>query len=76
MEAPVRKMFPLTRTFVLVYHSTLVLAAKLVSSSITSVNPKYVTKQTLTLILSQTDHVRCDYLMSAIICVHRAMTLV
>ena len=43
-----RKMFPLTRTFVLVYHSTLVLTVKMVSSSITSVNPKYVTKQTLT----------------------------
>ena len=73
MEAPVRKMFPITRTFVLVYHSTLVLTVKLVSSSSTSVDPKYVTKHTLTLIPSQTDHVRCDYLMSAIMCVHRAI---
>jgi len=62
MEAPVRKMFPIRRTFVLVYHITLVLAAKLVSSSITSVD----SKQTLTWILSQTEHVRCDYLTSAI----------
>ena len=70
------KILSIKRPVATVCHSTVVLAVKLVSSSITSVNIKYVTKETLTLILCQTDHVRCDYLTSAIMCVHRAMTLV
>ena len=68
------KILSITHTVALVCHSTLVLTAKMVSNRITSVNTKYVTKHTLTLILSQTDHVQCDYLTSAIMCVHRAMT--